>query len=478
MKLRFAGTVGRYGLPAALLSAAAAGSPAWGAPTDPVNPLKNRFLTGKPLDICDQGSFFVGGVPKVTNYATSTAGTTPAQIIIGQSYVQFQIPIKRRQWPIIMIHGSAHTGAALDATAHGTEGWLSQSVRNNLATFVMDQPGRGRSGSDASVINEAKALIAAGNVAGGLAMLPTIGGISASQAWTTWFGHIIPEGTNILTGTMIRHGDPGDPQPPETNPPSEAHGNYLPEYPIPPVDNSIDADLAARVGAIGPAPNPANNAYLALNYYKQLVPNFEALLPGSECPSCNPTTLAPSNTWSPRAMADLLELLGGGILAPHSQSVPQVLHTVRVLKERGSLHLLKGIIIPEGATNFEATGTTPQDYDHIPFLLINGDYRPAATRIANRDFVARLNASPTRSVGPATYVDLDDPALRGRFLGTTHMMMVGTNADEVFNGALAWAEKNIRNPVVDRSCPGGHGHDDDHEHDHGKDDGKGKSKGR
>jgi hypothetical protein len=30
------------------------------------------------------------------------------------------------------------------------------------------------------------------------------------------------------------------------------------------------------VGAIGPPPNPANNAYMALNYYKQLVPNFEA----------------------------------------------------------------------------------------------------------------------------------------------------------------------------------------------------------
>ena len=152
-----------------------------GGSADPVNPLQKRFLTGKPLDICDQGGFFIGGVPKVTNFATSTAGTTPAQVIIGQSYVQFQIPTKRRQWPIIMIHGSAHTGAALDATAHGTEGWLSQSVRNNLATFVMDQPGRGRSGSDASVINEAKALIQAGNVAGGLAMLPTIGGISASR---------------------------------------------------------------------------------------------------------------------------------------------------------------------------------------------------------------------------------------------------------------------------------------------------------
>jgi len=155
-------------------------------------------------------------------------------------------------------------------------------------------------------------------------------------------------------------------------------------------------------------------------------------------------------------MADLVERLGGAILAPHSQSVPQVLHTVRVLKERGSLNLLKGIIIPEGVTSFANTGTTPQDYDHIPFLLINGDYRPAAfARIGNRDFVAQLNASPTRSVGPATYVDLDDPALGGRFLGTTHMMMVGTNASDVFSFALEWAEKNIPNPIVQNACPSG-----------------------
>lgn len=445
-----------YCLSAALLVVLAGAAPALADPADPINPLEKRFLTGKPLNICDQGSFFIGGVPKVTNFTSSTDGTTPEQIIIGQSYVQFQIPTKRRQWPIVMIHGSTHTGAALDATAHGTEGWLSQSVRNNLATFVMDQPGRGRSGSDHSVINEAKALIEAGDVADGLAMLPTVGGISNTGAWTAWFGHIIPEGSDIVTGTMIRHGDPGDPQPPETDPPSEAHGNYPPLYPIPPIDSSIDADIAARVNAIGPAPDPANNAFLALNYYKQLVPNFEALLPGSECPSCDPTTLASSNTWSPRAMADLVERLGGAILAPHSQSVPQVLHAVRILRERGSLDLLKGIIIPEGVTNFANTGTTPQDFDTIPVLIMNGDYRPTGfARAGNRDFIAQLNASPTRSVGPATYVDLDDPALGGRFLGTTHMMMVGTNASDVFDAALEWAEANIPNPIVQTSCPGG-----------------------
>ena len=76
------------------------------------NPLEGRYLSGPPLSICDQGSFFVGGVPKVTRYASSAAvreGGPPQQITIGQMYVQFQIPEQRRRWPLIMIHGSTHT---------------------------------------------------------------------------------------------------------------------------------------------------------------------------------------------------------------------------------------------------------------------------------------------------------------------------------------------------------------------------------
>src|SRR5829696_5429565 len=54
-----------YCLSAALLVAVAtASTSALADPADPINPLQKRFLTGKALDICDQGSFFVGGAPK------------------------------------------------------------------------------------------------------------------------------------------------------------------------------------------------------------------------------------------------------------------------------------------------------------------------------------------------------------------------------------------------------------------------------
>src|SRR5262249_27269660 len=69
-----------------------------------------KFLT-KPLVIEDQGSFFIGGVPKVTDYATlpnpntPNAANSPNQIMIGQMYVQFQIPAQKapRVPPVIMV---------------------------------------------------------------------------------------------------------------------------------------------------------------------------------------------------------------------------------------------------------------------------------------------------------------------------------------------------------------------------------------
>ena len=115
------------------------------------------FLT-KNLQICDQGSFFVGGVPKITKFANSvTPAANYAQITVGQMYVQFQVPVAAKKWPLIMVHGSTHSGACVESTPQGTEGWASYTVRNKLATYVVDQPGRGRSGNDNSRLQEAEA---------------------------------------------------------------------------------------------------------------------------------------------------------------------------------------------------------------------------------------------------------------------------------------------------------------------------------
>ena len=128
-------------------------------------------------------------------------------------YVQFQIPANKKpnMPPVIMVHGSTHTAACLESTPDGREGWAPYFVRQGISTYIVDQAGRGRSGFDESVIHEAAAMIRNGDVANGTALIPGFGRITDNGAWTAWFGHLSPAGSNILTGTLIRHGDPGDP---------------------------------------------------------------------------------------------------------------------------------------------------------------------------------------------------------------------------------------------------------------------------
>src|SRR5215471_11124348 len=165
-----------------------------------------KFLTA-PLTIEDQGSFFIGGVPKVTDYASAPppaapgappapSAVAPHQITIGQMYVQFQIPAKKYAagWPVIMVHGSSHTAAALESTPDGREGWYPYFVRKGVPSYVVDQSGRGRSGFDESVLNEGKG--------------PGIPRITDDGAWTNWFGHLVPANSTIRTGRLIPHGDP------------------------------------------------------------------------------------------------------------------------------------------------------------------------------------------------------------------------------------------------------------------------------
>src|SRR5438552_16602139 len=208
---------------------------------------KARTFPKKPLLIEDQGSFFIGGVPKVTTYATLPGPNqmpAPNQITIGQMYVQFQIPASKKANtpPVIMVHGSTHTAACLESTPDGREGWAPYFVRNGISTYVVDQAGRGRSGFDESVIHEAAAMIRSGDVQNGTAKIPSFGRITDNGAWTAWFGHLMPEGSTILTGKLIRHGDPGDPPSDDAN----HKDTYLPAYPL----AALDSNILARAGAI------------------------------------------------------------------------------------------------------------------------------------------------------------------------------------------------------------------------------------
>jgi hypothetical protein len=400
---------------------------------------KSRKFLKKPLVIEDQGSFFIGGVPKVTTYATVPGPNqvmTPNQITIGQMYVQFQIPANKKanMPPVIMVHGSTHTAACLESTPDGREGWAPYFVRNGMSTYIVDQAGRGRSGFDESVIHEAAAMVRNGDAANGAAKIPAFGRITDNGAWTAWFGHLTPAGSNILTGTLIRHGDPGDP------PTDTSHGkDYFPAYPL-----TADAHITAREGAIATAGAPAGpNNYYALEYYKQLVPNAEVTLPGSTCATCDPKEIAPANTWTPRDLADLVERLGGAVVATHSQSGIMGHHMVRILKERGHLGLVKGLITIEGSCSLPNSGLKAEDFDNIPYMALKGDYTASSEVCDTTVNAIKARRAAGQGTAKADYIKLDE-LNNPIFNGTTHMMMLGTNNLEVADVILNWAGKNIR----------------------------------
>jgi len=96
------------------------------------------FDADHPLEIADQGCFFAGG---------SYVETKDGRVMLGQMFVQYQIPAKRSHpHPLVMIHGGGQTGAGFLGTPDGRRGWADYFLANGYAVYVVDQPARGRSG--------------------------------------------------------------------------------------------------------------------------------------------------------------------------------------------------------------------------------------------------------------------------------------------------------------------------------------------
>jgi len=460
---------------------------AWRSPTH------HAYLT-KKLDICDQGVFYVGGAPKVTAFGASSTPGPYTQIIIGSMFVQFQTPKVTRAWPYIIVHGSGYTGSCVQGTAGGSEGWADAMVRHGIPTYVVDQSGRARSGWDKSVVHEGENLISS-NPAAAIALLPTFGG-STSTAWTSWFGHIVPAGTDITNGQMVRHGAPalqsnGVPAP-GTDPDCATltgHCTQLGRIPMEPeAPWAVDQAIASRTGVgapqglgtvkpdVGGHVNPSfpeNDRYLALDAYKFNVPNTESSLPSSNCPSCVPTLLNATNTWTPKALAELVVGLGGAVVVTHSQSGQIGMNMVRVMRENGTLSSLKGLIQDEGGSNTVASGTTAADFKNIPYLAYKGDLTVTSTTAAS--LVAAIKAEG----GTADYIQLDQPgswqgsyagpfgdAYHGPWTNVSHMAMIESDpgADgratnlEVIDVIMNWADQNIPKSKT-KSCQNGGGGD-------------------
>jgi pimeloyl-ACP methyl ester carboxylesterase len=91
-----------------------------------------------PLALARDGYFYV-------NAKTVSAGGK--SYISDQMYVEERIPARRtHRYPIVMVHGGTMSGVNYTGTPDGREGWAQYFLRRGYAVYVVDQPGRGRSG--------------------------------------------------------------------------------------------------------------------------------------------------------------------------------------------------------------------------------------------------------------------------------------------------------------------------------------------
>jgi pimeloyl-ACP methyl ester carboxylesterase len=142
-----------------------------------------------PLVLSDEGSFFVGGREVTSDTLSLTQKYDPhGTVTVDQMYVQYQIPMHARRYPITLIHGCCLTGKTWETTPDGRMGWQQYFVRKGYATYTIDQAGRGRSATDVSGINAVHLGKAAADT------LPAVFAAGHEAAWTIFrFGPKYPE---------------------------------------------------------------------------------------------------------------------------------------------------------------------------------------------------------------------------------------------------------------------------------------------
>jgi pimeloyl-ACP methyl ester carboxylesterase len=195
---------------------------------------------GGTLVLEREGSFFVNGKAVQSQYPGASLVTGPAApglIVVNQMYVQYRVPAGASAVPIVLVHGSNHTGVTYETTPDGRDGWYTHFVRRGFPVYVVDHAGRGRSGFDPTPINQVRDAAGAKP-----ATLPTLLLGTRERAWQ-----------NFRLG-------PADGQPfPNLQFPLEALDQYLSQL-VPNTEtalqgggrNTVEA-LSALLDRIGPA---------------------------------------------------------------------------------------------------------------------------------------------------------------------------------------------------------------------------------
>ena len=126
--------------------------------------LKDVQTPDTPLVLKAQGSFFVGG-EKVEQTQGELGDLGPGgHITVNQMYVRYMVPQGGDgNVPVVMVHGATLTGKSWETTPDGRMGWDEYFVRKGHPVYVPDQVGRGRSGFNQAIFNNARAGSAPAN---------------------------------------------------------------------------------------------------------------------------------------------------------------------------------------------------------------------------------------------------------------------------------------------------------------------------
>jgi hypothetical protein len=98
-----------------------------------------------PIVLKTQGSFAVGG-----SVVTAANGDT---IHVDHAYVQYQIPLDARPFPLVMWHGGGQFSKTWESTPDGRDGYQNICLRRGFSTYIIDQPRRGRGGRTPDAIS-------------------------------------------------------------------------------------------------------------------------------------------------------------------------------------------------------------------------------------------------------------------------------------------------------------------------------------
>jgi len=311
---------------------------------------------GGPLELQDEGVFFVNAQTATTSFPESATNTpTPGEITIDQMYVQYRIPKTVSGAPIIMVHGSGHTGVTYETTPDGREGWATYFARKGFPVYVVDHVGRGRSGFDPTAINRAR----------------------------------IESDPSLLASVPLTTRE-------------RAYPNFLigPKYPTPYPGQQFPVEAQDQ-------------------YFAQLVPNTETLLPGGG-----------SNTV--KALAALVDKIGPAVVMVHSQSGGYGLDLIRQRTDK-----VRGFIDIEGSCGPLSSEDVSRSFRKVPTMMVFGDYTEGASgpngderrRVCNQS-VDAINAAG----GTAKFLYL--PALGIK--GNSHMLMMDKNNLQIADLIIGW----------------------------------------